>query len=124
MKKLLFLLVLILAVSCAKDDGEQEEDQGYTSFVISGVISDIFTEAKIGYYDSAGKSVLLMELGDLIPNVDSKEFIMPEYHEVIYLFYEGYSRLERPFLPKVNKKNFFALARDERGIDASENFPH
>jgi hypothetical protein len=122
MKKLLFLSVLILAVSCAKDDGEQEQD--YTSFVISGVISNSFTDSKIGYYNDAGESVLLMELGYLTPYEDSKEFIMPEYHETIYLFSSGHLRLEKPFLPKKNKKNIFVLAPDEKAIDASENFPH
>jgi hypothetical protein len=126
MKKLLLLFLLpALFLACSKnDEPEPEPEQGYTSFIIQGVISKGFIDSRIGYYDESGKSVLLMELGTLEPLVDSKEFIMPEYHEIIYLFYDVSYRLEKPFRPKKNRKNVFVLAPDERGIDASENFPH
>jgi hypothetical protein len=122
MKKLL-LLALLVSISCSKGD-EPELEQDYTSFIISGIINDSFIDSKIGYYDEAGKSTLLMDLGDLKPFVDSQEFIMPEYHDVVYLFSGGILRLEKPFLLKKNKKNIFVLSPDERAIDASENYPH
>jgi hypothetical protein len=114
-------------LSCAKGE-DPEPDQGYTSFVITGVIAASFTDCKIGYFNEAGECKLLMEIGDLTPLVDSKEFIMPEFKEVIYLFSENYTRLEDPFIAIKNIKNKFFIAPDAKGIGIPEktiyNWPH
>jgi hypothetical protein len=128
MKKLLLLLLIpALMLACSKGE-DPEPEQGYTSFVIKGITSNIFLDCKIGYFDEAGECKLLIDIGDLTEFEDSKEFIMPEFQETIYLFFEGYSRLEEPFMAKKNTKNIFFVAPDAKGIGIPEktiyNWPH
>jgi hypothetical protein len=120
MKKLLFLSVLILAVSCAKDDGEQEENQGYTSFIVVNKTPQFFLNSIAAYYDESGLCVFAGELGDLAEGGQSPEIKTSDGIEKIYIFsdfaYPSTIRFDIEFILKRNIKNILTLEGDFRGV--------
>jgi hypothetical protein len=130
MKKLLILLFTVCFFTACSGDDPIEQTQNYTSFIISGVKTNIFINTKSAYFNEKGECILLGEHGTLQPNVNSDEFIMTEFRDSIYLFYDygDGMRLEKPFRPQKNKKNNFVIAKDAMGIDIMEktiyNWPH
>ena len=130
MKKLFYLLLsAILFVSCSEEP--EQETQDYTSFTITlNVETNVFGDAKTGYFNADGECVLLGEHGTLKKGT-TDEFIMTEHHDSIYLFYIytlDTMRLEKPFVAKKNTKNNFVIANDARPIAIRDkniyNWPH
>jgi hypothetical protein len=115
MKKLLLLFALLVSGSCTEKE-DPEPDQGYTSFAfLLEEDTNVLKAAMSAYYNEAGECKLLCEYGDLIPFVETDEFIMPEYHDAIYLFYKGGfrgegMRLAASFKPQKGKRNKFVLS--------------
>jgi len=109
MKKYLYLLlVLPFFISCSDDDSEETQD--YTSFTLKGIETNIFTNSKIAYFNKEGKCILLMELGTLESFIETEEFILPEFHTEIYLFYGGGAQSEkirRSFLYQREQKEYY-----------------
>ncbi|GHT06570.1 hypothetical protein AGMMS49525_14970 [Bacteroidia bacterium] len=126
MKKILFLLVIAFSISsCEKEEIEPTQD--YTSFTIRlDVETDIVKNTKTGYFNETGDCILLGEHGNLIPFVETAEYIMPEFHDSIYIFndWSGGTRLEAAFTPKKNKKTVFILnEKNGRAMAADKNDP-
>ena len=131
MKKLFYLLLSVCLFCACSEEPEQTQD--YTSFTITlNVETNVFGDTKTGYFNDAGECILLGEHGTLKPGVTTDEFIMSEFHESIYLFYENsdYVRLEKPFTIKKNQKNNIILSEDKpvKAIRIIEktiyNWPH
>ena len=143
MKNLLYLLLATcLFVSCSEDDnldkpdepGKQDNsEQDYTSyeFVITG--TEILFETMIsGYFNADGECILLCDHGDHSKGGNTIEFIMPEFHEEIFLFYgfEGWgdAQVEKAFKPKRNVKNTFIIPEEPIGLPVYKrniyNWPH
>jgi hypothetical protein len=130
MKKALFVLFTVCLFSaCSGDDPEM---QSYTSFIIKlDAETTIFKNTKTAYFNEKGECVLIAEHGNLKPYINTDEFIMTEFHDSIYIFYEweNGSRLKAAFIPKKNTKNIFSISeKNGLGIVIEEktiyNWPH
>ncbi len=132
MKKLLLLLFSVsFFVSCSDDPAEETQD--YTSYTITlkaETDGDVFTNVKSAYFNDKRECILLGEHGTLKYGVPTTEFIMPEFHDSIYLFYDYATgmQLKSVFKPKKNAKNDFIISDDATGIFIREktvyNWPH
>ena len=128
MKKLLILVSLCLSLSCTESP---EETQEYTSFVLlvkEGATNLI--QPRIGYFNEAGKCILIKEFDSFENNIYTDEIILSEDQKELFLFYfrgvDIYTYLEKSFIPKKNKKNIFII--EGRGINIPEvneyTWPH
>jgi hypothetical protein len=126
MKKLLFLLVLIFAVSCAEDDGETEPEQDYTSFTFIHHEDVVLPNCVIGYYKD-GLCLKIAEIGDLSKDKISPEIIVEDPNIVdIYLFSDylpmygdnqlWVKKIDATYTLKAKSKNNFELDGDASGI--------
>jgi len=129
MKKYLYLLlVLPFFLNCSDDDNEETQD--YTSYIIKAPNTDVFLSAMTGYYNEDGKCILIDSIGDINAEIDSKEFILHEYYNEIYLFYKladvRYTKLENSLYLTKNKQNKLILKG--KGINIPEineyTWPH
>ena len=107
MKKLLLLLfAATLFVSCSSDDDEPTQD--YTSFTIKTQGIMIYN-CKAGFYDSNNNFVEVANVGDVIQDTTTEEFIVNDTVTQFYLyglidpFYVF--RLKNPIILKKNEKN-------------------
>ena len=111
MKKCLLLLLLTFPLfffSCSGSDDEEtdEKEQDYTSYVIK-INADIYLDnAVTGYFDSNGLCKKLYEHGNLTSSSQTKEMVIPDQIEEIFLFYnqKGTAYGERSRLPYKIKK--------------------
>lgn len=126
MKKLLILFTAIALAACSKDNGTNEPEQDYTSFMFYTLEDLTFPNCVAGYFDDEGYCWKLGDLGELTKDKMSSEIIIEDVDiTYVYLFtdYFGSVMFDYAFKVKSNIKNVFQIIPGTKGIEADKTNP-